>query len=47
MRVFYLIGPVARAVEKVRDGFDRAIYYLGAEERPNASDLRRDATRQE
>jgi hypothetical protein len=32
MRVFYLIDPVARTVEKVRDGFDRAAYILGAEE---------------
>jgi hypothetical protein len=32
MRVFYLVDPVARTVEKVRDGFDRAADILGAEE---------------
>jgi hypothetical protein len=32
MRVFYLIDPVARVVEPVRDGFDRAVFYLHADE---------------
>jgi len=32
MRVFYLIDPVAHAVETVTDGFDRAAFYLHAEE---------------
>jgi hypothetical protein len=32
LRVFYLIDPVVRVVEKVRDGFDRAVFYLHAEE---------------
>ncbi|SAL81736.1 hypothetical protein AWB67_05925 [Caballeronia terrestris] len=32
MRVFYLIDPVARVVEAIRDGFDRAVFYLHAEE---------------
>ncbi|MFM0556839.1 hypothetical protein P0D69_38605, partial [Paraburkholderia sediminicola] len=28
----YLIDLVARTVEKIRDGFDRATYFLGAED---------------